>query len=133
MFLGSFRHMMVYVGDLPTSRAFYEQFLGFMGYSLAHGTDDYCMWSPSEGGCDFGIVQTESGFKDTVYKRGVPGYHHLAFNADSRAHIDTLYELLKKIGAIVLDPPDECPEYSPTYYAVYFEDPDGLKLEVAHS
>lgn len=25
------------------------------------------------------------------------------------------------------------PERSPTYYAVYFEAPDGLKLEAAHS
>jgi len=29
----------------------------------------------------------------------------------------------------ILDPPTLCPEYSPRYYAVFFEDPDGLKFE----
>jgi catechol 2,3-dioxygenase-like lactoylglutathione lyase family enzyme len=37
------------------------------------------------------------------------------------------------LGATVLDTPTECPEYGPTYYACYFEDPDGLTWEVTHS
>ena len=32
----------------------------------------------------------------------------------------------------VLDPPREYPEYVPGYYAVFFTDPDGLKLELVH-
>jgi predicted lactoylglutathione lyase len=42
--------------------------------------------------------------------------------------VDSLYELLKEIGAQILDPPAEYP-YFPGYYAVYFNDPDGVKLE----
>jgi glyoxylase I family protein len=41
------------------------------------------------------------------------------------------YELLLKVGAQVLDAPAEY-EYQHGYYAVYFTDPDGLKLEVVH-
>ena len=32
----------------------------------------------------------------------------------------------------ILDPPKEYPEYGGPYYAVYFTDPDGLKLEGMH-
>ena len=56
-----------------------------------------------------------------------------ALNANSRDQVNALHEMLVEIGAVVLDPPTECPEYSPTYYACYFEDPDGMKLEVVHS
>ncbi len=35
-------------------------------------------------------------------------------------------------GITVLDPPAEYPEYGPQYYAVFFADPDGMKLEVVH-
>jgi glyoxylase I family protein len=42
-----------------------------------------------------------------------------------------MHNLLKQIGAQVLDPPAEYP-YSPGYFAVYFTDPDGLKFEFAY-
>jgi hypothetical protein len=35
-------------------------------------------------------------------------------------------------GAKVLDAPQEYPQYAEGYYAVYFTDPCGMKLEVAH-
>jgi glyoxylase I family protein len=56
-----------------------------------------------------------------------PGLHHLAFRANSRAEVDGLYRLLQKMGAVILDPP--ALYYPPNYYAVFFADPDGLKLE----
>ena len=54
----------------------------------------------------------------------------LAFVAESREDVDRLHELLVKIGANVLDPPGEY--YEGGYYAVFFADPDGLKLEYVH-
>jgi glyoxylase I family protein len=36
---------------------------------------------------------------------------------------------LGELGVRVLDPPAEYPQYAPGYYAVFFADPDGLKLE----
>jgi len=37
----------------------------------------------------------------------------------------------RRIGATILDAPAEY-DYTPGYYAVFFADPDGLKLEVVH-
>lgn len=128
--LGQFRHLMVYVTDIHRSREFYNQVLDFFGYSMGHESDTYCMWNPNKQGCSFGIRVAE---KRGPYVKGVAGFQHLAFSAENRDQINELHELLIKIDAIVLDAPCECPEYSPTYYAVYFEDPDGMKLELAHS
>ena len=35
-------------------------------------------------------------------------------------------------GGTILDPPREYPHYVPGYYAVFFADPDGIKLELVH-
>jgi acyl-lipid omega-6 desaturase (Delta-12 desaturase) len=57
------------------------------------------------------------------------GFHHYAFELSKRKDVDDLYALLKEIDATVVDPPADYPEYGEGYYAVYFLDPDGLKLE----
>jgi len=46
--------------------------------------------------------------------------------------VDRVHDLLVRDGITVLDPPAEYPEYGPQYYAVFFADPDGMKLEVVH-
>ena len=45
--------------------------------------------------------------------------------------VDRVHELLVALGADVLDAPAEY-DYNPGYYAVFFRDPDGFKLEVVH-
>jgi catechol 2,3-dioxygenase-like lactoylglutathione lyase family enzyme len=57
--------------------------------------------------------------------------HHLAWAVESRAAVDRMHESLRGIGATVLDAPAEYPQYNRGrgYYAVFFADPDGLKLE----
>jgi hypothetical protein len=52
----------------------------------------------------------------------------MAFNADDRADVEKLHNLLKEIGAQILDPPAEYP-YFPGYFAIYFTDPDGFKFD----
>jgi catechol 2,3-dioxygenase-like lactoylglutathione lyase family enzyme len=44
-----------------------------------------------------------------------------------------MHKLLVEIGATVLDPPKHYPHYCKGYYAVFFADPDGLKLEFVHT
>jgi len=55
--------------------------------------------------------------------------HH---GANERAHVDALHRELLAHGATILDPPREYPEYVSGYYAVFFADPDGMKLELVH-
>ena len=63
------------------------------------------------------------------HDRYSPGLHHLALRAKSRAAVDVLHAKLVTAGATILDAPAEYPEYGAGYYAVFFADPDGVKLE----
>ena len=62
------------------------------------------------------------------------GLNHFAFRAESKVDVDRFYKefLLPRNVTVLYNGPKEYPEYSPEYYAVYFEDPDRLKLEYVY-
>lgn len=128
---GAVHHIDLSVKDPAASRAFYEAVLGFMGYNLK---DDHARGfdmdlNTPEGFCSIGIMRAEGPNADRAHDRYSPGLHHIAWNAASREDVDALYALLQSIGAHILDPPADYPRYGAGYYAVFFADPDGLKLE----
>ena len=63
--------------------------------------------------------------------RYATGLHHIAFDAPSREVVDAIAAWLREEGAQIDGEAGER-GYSPGYYAVFFFDPDGLKLEVVH-
>jgi len=68
---------------------------------------------------------------ETINRRKPGSLHHLAFRASSRADVDRFHVELQHIGATIVHPPREYPEYTPPgYYALYFKDPDGIKYEI---
>jgi catechol 2,3-dioxygenase-like lactoylglutathione lyase family enzyme len=89
---------------------------------------DYDRAGP-EGFCSIGIMRAEGPNAARDHDRFSPGLHHVAWTAESREDVDRLYALLQSIGAQVLDAPADYPRYGGGYYAVFFADPDGLKLE----
>lgn len=79
--------------------------------------------------CSIGIVRAEGASANRAHDLYSAGLHHIAWRAESRADVDAMHDLLVGIGARVLDAPADYPEYGAGYYAVFFADPDGLKLE----
>src|SRR5262245_38129254 len=86
-------------------------------------------------GARFGIevrpARRES--RDQKYDRYEPGPHHLAFHADSRETVERVHRAMLAVGATVLDPPVDYggqPGYAEGYFAAFYADPDGVKLEV---
>jgi len=67
----------------------------------------------------------EEGLKHK-HRTGNIGFHHYAFQLRSRKDVDALQKFLEETGATIVDPAGE---YYDDYYAVFFLDPDGLKLE----
>ena len=124
-------HVDLTVLDPERSRAFYEAVLGFMGYRLAKQDARGFDFDLGRGDdfCSIGVVRAEGPGRDRPHDRYAPGLHHLALHAASREDVDALHALLLRIDATILDPPAEYPEYGAGYYAVFFADPDGLKLE----
>src|SRR5438309_9704605 len=73
-------------------------------------------------------------YKDSGFHRGHVGLNHIAFHAKSRADVDRLHSefLVPRSIKVLYGGPKEYPEYRKGYYAVYFEDPDRIKLEFVH-
>lgn len=67
------------------------------------------------------------------HQRYAPGLHHLAFQAPSIQAVDDLFLQLKSQSIVILDPPALYEQYCPGYYAVFFSDPDGIKLECVYT
>jgi catechol 2,3-dioxygenase-like lactoylglutathione lyase family enzyme len=92
------------------------------------------MFGASNGTTDLWIVQTDARYATRGFHRKAAGVNHVAFRAASRAAVDRfVQEFLDARGIPALyGGPREYPEYRPGYYAVFFEDPDRLKLELAY-
>lgn len=131
MILGSMNHLTLTVSNLVKSEQFYDQILKFMGYQQVHKDKQFIIWSLKHAG-EIVIFPANPDSPNKVHDRYSPGLHHFAFNANSREEVNNFYKLLMEIGATILDPPAEY-NYSPGYYAVFFTDPDGIKLELVHT
>jgi glyoxylase I family protein len=131
---GLIHHIDLNVSDLERSRAFYGRILLEIGYrpidySGPGEPAGYDWISPATSGVCLSIGLYGAGNRSAKHDRFAPGIHHLALRADSREKVDQLYQTLLQMKAEVLDPPKDYPKYEPGYYAVFFLDPDGIKLE----
>lgn len=132
---GRFHHIDLNVTDLEASKRVYAPVLEFMGYVQVKDQPDGAEWDVgAEGsGASLGLIVCDPSLRDHVHRRYAPGLHHLAWRAESRADVDALHRLLLDHGIKVLDAPAHYPQYSGDYYAVFFEDPDGMKLEYVYA
>jgi catechol 2,3-dioxygenase-like lactoylglutathione lyase family enzyme len=130
---GAFHHIDLSVSDVAASKQVYALVLEFLGYACVKDTPEGCEWDlrgREPFGASLGIRAARS---DQPHDRYAPGLHHLAWRAESRDDVDTLHALLVEHGVEVLDPPAHYPDYSGDYYALFFADPDGIKLELVYA
>jgi catechol 2,3-dioxygenase-like lactoylglutathione lyase family enzyme len=118
-------HLVLSVGDFARSKEFYGRLLGFLGFELKYDYADMAGWSNRK--TLFWIAAADAQGRKHKYRKGDIGFHHYAFELASRKDVDALGAFLESNGMTVLDPPGEY--YGRNYYAVYFADPDGMKLE----
>ena len=129
--LGFPHHLDLTVTDLPRSIAFYDRVLGELGYSrTGEYAGDVPCWALTTSGPCFSIG-LHAARSNVAHDRYAAGFHHLALHADSRDAVDAFHAFLLREHIKVLDAPAEY-DYKPGYYAVFFADPDGLKLELVH-
>jgi catechol 2,3-dioxygenase-like lactoylglutathione lyase family enzyme len=118
-------HLVLSVGDFARSKHFYAKLLGFLGFKLKYDYADTAGWS--NGKTLFWIAAADAEGRKRPYRKGDVGFHHYAFELSSRNDVDALGAFLEENDMPVLDPPGAY--YGRNYYAVYFADPDGMKLE----
>ncbi len=131
--LASLSHLYLTVTDIERSGTFYRPLMSFLGFRLADNRSDTIAWDAPPGGSPqrFTLVPARAERAYPGHDRYSPGLHHIAWHAESRKQVDELHLLLSEHGFDVLDPPAEY-GYAPGYYAVFFADPDGIKLELVH-
>lgn len=127
---GRVHHVFVNVKDLARAKSFYGWLMPRLGYADMHDFEPACGWTSGAG--SFWIKAADARFDGDAFHKDRVGLCEIAFAASSRADVDALARELEARGATILDRPREYPEYVPGYYAVFFTDPDGLKLELVH-
>jgi glyoxylase I family protein len=125
-------HVDLVVSSIERSLPFYSALLGPLGYHRVgevEGERGETIWYLSGPGTAIGLREAQSESQE--YDRYRIGLHHIAFEAESRAEIDERAAWLATQDVEIESEPQEY-TYMPGYYAVFFYDPDGLKLEIVH-
>lgn len=117
-------HLVIRVSDSEKSKSFYHKLFTFLGFEISDEYEDAIGWTNGE--TRFWIGPADAEGRKHPHRAGNIGFHHYAFQLRSRRDVDELQAFLKELGATIVDPADE---YYDDYYAVFFLDPDGLKLE----
>ncbi len=121
-----FDHIDLRVRDFDAAQKFYDQVLLAIGFTekSGEGTEWITFTALGEGKPEF--------FGFTADPNHRPNETRISFWAESRAEVDRVAEVVRRAGGRVLEGPELCVDYTPDYYAFFFEDPDGNKLEICY-
>jgi catechol 2,3-dioxygenase-like lactoylglutathione lyase family enzyme len=131
-------HIQITVKDMSVAEPFYDRLMPLLGFDIRKKggavieEHEFHVVEYSHPRLAFAITSPRAAFAgDMVHRRRPGSLHHLAFQAGSRAEVDSIHAELQRIGATIVSPPREYPEYTPPgYYALFFKDPDGIKYEI---
>lgn len=122
---GHLHHVELCTSDLESSTDFWEWFLGELGYEPKTDWDEGRSWSK---GPTY-IVLKRATNTEQPFDRRASGLNHLAFHARSRQQVDELTAgVRERPDSTVLF--EEQHPFAGGYYALYCEDPEGIKVEV---
>ncbi|HAK06736.1 MAG TPA: hypothetical protein DCO65_05645, partial [Spartobacteria bacterium] len=119
-----FDHIDLRVRDRAVAQKFYGKILPALGFAQEKSDDE---WSTFYAVGD-GVPMDFFGF--TEDRNHQPNGTRISFWAETRDEVDRIAKLVREAGGKNLEGPEVCPGYSPGYYALFFEDPDGNKLEI---
>lgn len=122
-------HIYITVSDLARSQAFYDtvlrDVLGFRSNRFAIGGDPHVQYYNRHFGY---VLRPSRGGAHDPYS---PGLHHFCLRVDS---IDDVVAAAKALRAAGIDATEAHlhPGYAPDYWATFFTDPDGVRLELTN-
>lgn len=122
-------HIYVAVSDLDRSERFYDVAMAIIGFRKSRFLN--------EGERHIQYYNRHFGFvlrpahNSSPHNPFSPGLHHFCFRVEDTVAVD---EAAKRFGeaGIACSAPQFYPEYAPDYYAIFFSDPDGVRLELTN-
>ncbi len=119
-----FDHIDLRVNDFQSAQRFYGKILPALGFTRDRSDQEWGTFYAETKG----VPKEFFGFTEDKNHR--PNESRIAFWAESNDEVDRIVQIVREAGGKNLEGPQIWPEYSPGYYALFFEDPDGNKLEV---
>lgn len=121
-----FQHVDLRIRDMDVAWAFYSKILPPIGFPEPHRGKTYSGFEAE------GAPPNKPWFGFTIDEGHEPNANRISFWAASRERVDDLARIIREAGALNVSGPKDMPEYSATYYAVFFDDPFGNCLEVCY-
>jgi catechol 2,3-dioxygenase-like lactoylglutathione lyase family enzyme len=122
--MNRFGHIDLRVSDVIAALPFYAALLPALGFSHEYQGETWKVWAAED------TLPSAAYFAVTEDRGHVPNANRIAFWAESREEVDRVAALARGAGAVAESGPRDCPEYGPGYYAFFFQDPSGNRLEV---
>jgi catechol 2,3-dioxygenase-like lactoylglutathione lyase family enzyme len=119
-----FDHIDLRVRDLAEADRFYGKILPALGFPTRFQGEDYVSYGSLTDHPKPEVIALDED------RSHVPNLTRIAFWRETREDVESFAAILKEAGARNIEGPELCTEYSPGYYAVFFEDPCGNRLEV---
>ena len=117
-------HIDLRVRSLAETRPFYETLLPALGFTRNVGIESWLQFETAK------TDNASEFFGVTESPLHVANECRVAFWADSTSEVDRLAEIVVQAGARNVEGPGY--HEGPGYYAVFFEDPSGNRLEICH-
>ena len=123
-------HIILNVSNFKVSEEFYDGILFRIGFE-----SDFEEEGPQWSGKSYRFGEHNIWIKADATHDSLPfvryvGLDHVAFIVDSKEIVDELFAVVQEASATITRTPKYYPEYTPTYYAFYFRDPDGIPIEI---
>ena len=123
-------HLYIAVSDLARSESFYDkvlgEVLGFRKNRFELGNDPHVQYYNRH----FGYVLRPAR-RMSSHDPYSPGLHHFCLRVETIAEVVEVARALCAIG-VEASEARNYPEYAPDYWATFFSDPDGIRLEVTN-
>ena len=123
-------HIYLAVSDMARSEAFYDrvlqQTLGFRKNRFAIGGDAHVQYYNRQFGIVLRPARAAAGHDPYA-----PGLHHLCLRVDSVDDVRAAAAALRALGVDASEPAHHG-EYADDYWATFFSDPDGIRLELTN-
>jgi catechol 2,3-dioxygenase-like lactoylglutathione lyase family enzyme len=121
--MNPFGHIDLRVRDLAAAEGFYEALLPALGFTQRYHGERWRVWATTDA------LPFTAYFGITESAEQVSNENRIAFAAGSREDVERIAAVAWAAGALEQSGPKEMP-YGPGYYAIFFADPSGNRLEV---